>query len=153
MRLQLGDAGIGLLQTGGEAVELAFRDALAIDQAAAALVFHAGQTQFGLGRAQAGLLDIAVHLDQRLLQADLLTGTEQHLLHGATDLHRQVHALKSLERADGGQATLPWAFFCRRGVDADGRLRCGEHLHLLVDGEAFVGGEGEYHDEYCAEHK
>ncbi|CAE6903233.1 conserved protein of unknown function [Ectopseudomonas oleovorans] len=47
---------------------------------------------------------------------------------------------------------MPRLLFGMRCGHADGRLRGREHLDLLVDGEAFVGGEGEYHEQYDAEH-
>src|SRR5690606_5097486 len=150
--LELGDAGLGLEQLGVEPVELALGDGLLARQVLAALVLDTRQGTDRLGGGQDGALHVAVQLQQRLTEGDLLAGLEQHFLDRALYLGGQVHALVGLERADGRQAALPGAFLGHGGGHADGRLRRREHLDLLVDGEALVGGEGEYHDEYHAQH-
>ena len=143
---------LGLEQLGVEAVELALGDVLPAHQAAPALELDPRQAAHRLGGGQVGAFHLAVELDQRLAEAHLLTGFEQHLADDAVHFGGQVYALIGLERADGRQAALPGLLFGQGGGNADGRLRRREHLDLLIDGKAFVGGEGEYHDEYNAEH-
>ena len=145
-------AGDGFLQFGAQAVELAFRDRLAPHQVLAALVLDLGQAQFGLSSGHAGLFHIAVELHQRLVQTDFLTGVELQVVDRAAHFHRQLHTLEGFQAADGRQQILPGLQAGGGGADGNRWPRSAELLDLLVNGDEFSGGEGEYREGNHTQH-
>ena len=145
-------AGDGLLQLGAQAVELTLRDRLAPHQVLAALVLYLGQAQFGLSSGHAGLFHIAVELHQRLVQADFLAGVELQVVDRAAYFYRQLHTLKGFQAADGRQQVLPGLQAGGGGADRNRWPRSAELLDLLVNGDEFSGGEGEYREGNHTQH-
>ena len=150
--LELIDRGLALFQDRREPIELAFGNGLAAHQLAAATVIELGQPEVGLGGFEQGAFHGAVQSQQRLTGLDLLPGLELQVDDRAVGLQAQVDALQRLERADRGQAGLPWPFGGRGHGDADRRFGRGEALDHRVDGEGFVTGQDQHDQQNNTQH-
>ncbi|MNQ99267.1 hypothetical protein D3C85_1149930 [compost metagenome] len=122
----------------GEAVELTLGNGLAADQLRPAVVIDLGQAQVGQGGAEQGSFHIAVELQQRLADLDLLPGLELHDLDGARHFQAQVDPLQGREAAHRRQTPLPHAFAGLGSRHVDRRLGRGKLLDLLVNGKGLV---------------